>query len=61
MGFAQIAILAFCLVVLLCAANQHGQPCRGQVNFWITLAVVCGNIITLSFGGFFDGVINFAM
>ena len=54
-GVAKLLIIAFYLIVLLFASNQHGKPWRGSVNFWVVLTVVAANFITLVFGGFFTG------
>lgn len=58
---AKLLILTFYLVILLFASNQHGKPWRGNVNFWVVLTIVAANLVTLVFGGFFDGIFNFAV
>lgn len=61
MGFAQISIILLYVVALCFAANQHGKARKGNVNFWITLTVVCANVATLAFGGFFTNAFNFVL
>lgn len=61
MGFAQVSILLLSVVALCFAANQHGKPRKGSVNFWITLTMVCFNVVILAFGGFFTGAFNFTL
>ena len=58
-GVSKLFIIAFYLVVLLFASNQHKKPLRGMVNFWVVLTVVAANFVTLVFGGFFTGFFNF--
>lgn len=60
-GVAKLLIIAFYLVVLLFASNQHGKAWKGNVNFWIVLAIVVANFVTLVFGGFFTGFFNFSV
>ena len=60
-GVAKLLIIAFYLVVLLFASNQHGKAWKGNVNFWVVLTVVAANFVTMVFGGFFDGFFNFAV
>lgn len=61
MGFAQVIILLASVAVLCMDANQHGNERKGEVNFWITLLFICLNIAALSFGGFFEGALNFTL
>ena len=60
-GVAKLLIIAFYFAVLLMASNQHKEPLRGTVNFWVVLTIVAANFVTLVFGGFFDGFFNFAV
>ena len=60
-GVAKLIIIVFYLCVLLLASNQHGKAWRGDVNFWVVLAVVVANFVVLSVGGFFDGFLNFGV
>lgn len=60
-GAAKLIIIVFYLCVLLLASNQHGKAWRGNVNFWVVLAVVAANFVVLSVGGFFDGFLNFGV
>lgn len=53
MGIFQYAIMAWFMVILLIASNQHGKQLHGRVNFWVTLAIVAVNVAALAFGGFF--------
>lgn len=58
---AKLIIIAYYLCVLLLASNQHGKAWRGNVNFWVVLAVVSANFVVLSVGGFFAGLLNFGV
>ena len=60
-GVAKLVIIVFYLCVLLLASNQHGKAWRGNVNFWVILAIVAANFVTLIFGGFFNGFLNFGV
>ena len=60
-GVAKLVIIVFYLCVLLMASNQHGKAWKGDVNFWVVLAVVAANFVVLSVGGFFDGFLNFGV
>lgn len=60
-GVAKLIIIVFYLCVLLLASNQHGKAWKGDVNFWVVLAVVAANFVVLSVGGFFDGFLNFGV
>lgn len=60
-GVAKLIIIVFYLCVLLLASNQHGKAWKGKVNFWVVLAIIAANLVALTFGGFFDGFINFAV
>lgn len=60
-GVAKLIIIVFYLCVLLLASNQHGKAWRGDVNFWVVLAIVAANFVVLSVGGFFDGFLNFGV
>lgn len=60
-GVAKFIIIVFYLCVLLLASNQHGKAWKGNVNFWVVLAVVAANFVVLSIGGFFDGFLNFGV
>lgn len=60
-GVAKLIIIVFYLCVLLLASNQHGKAWKGNVNFWVVLAVVAANFVVLSVGGFFDGFLNFGV
>lgn len=60
-GVAKLIIIVFYLCVLLMASNQHGKAWKGDVNFWVVLAVVAANFVVLSVGGFFDGFLNFGV
>lgn len=55
---AKFIIIVFYLCVLLLASNQHGKSWKGNVNFWVVMAVVAANFVVLSVGGFFDGFLN---
>ena len=50
---AKYIMLAWFLVVLLIASNQHGKPRKGDVNFWVDFGVVAVQVIVLAIGGFF--------
>lgn len=60
-GVAKLVIIIFYFAVLLMASNQHGKAWRGNVNFWVVLTIVAANLVTLAFGGFFDGFFNFTV
>ena len=60
-GVAKLIIIVFYLCVLLLASNQHGKAWKGNVNFWVVLAVVAANFVVLSVGGFFYGFLNFGV
>lgn len=60
-GVAKLVIILFYLCVLLLASNQHGKAWKGNVNFWVVLAIIAANFVALTFGGFFDGFLNFAV
>lgn len=60
-GVAKLVIILFYLVVLLMASNQHGKAWRGNINFWVVFAIVAANLVVLTFGGFFNGFLNFAV
>lgn len=60
-GVAKLIIIVFYLCVLLLASNQHGKAWKGDVNFWVVLAIVAANFVVLSVGGFFDGFLNFGV
>lgn len=60
-GVAKLIIIVFYVCVLLLASNQHGKAWKGDVNFWVVLAVVAANFVVLSVGGFFDGFLNFGV
>lgn len=60
-GVAKFIIIVFYFCVLLLASNQHGKAWKGNVNFWVVLAVVAANFVVLSVGGFFDGFLNFGV
>lgn len=60
-SIAKIVIVIFYLCVLMLASNQHGKAWKGNVNFWVVLAVVAANFIMLSVGGFFDGLVNLGL
>ena len=60
-GVAKLVIIIFYLCVLLLVSNQHGKSWKGNVNFWVVLAVVAANFVVLSVGGFFTGFLNFGV
>lgn len=60
-GVAKLVIILFYLAVLLLASNQHGKSWKGNVNFWVVFAIIAANFVALTFGGFFDGFLNFAV
>lgn len=60
-GVAKLIIIVFYLCVLLLASNQHGKAWKGDINFWVVLAVVAANFVVLAVGGFFDGFLNFGV
>ena len=54
MQACQIIMLAIMFINLLVAANAHGKPKEGRVDFW---SILIGQIILFSllmFGGFFN-------
>lgn len=60
-GVAKLIIIVFYLCVLLLASNQYGKAWKGDINFWVVLAVVAANFVVLAVGGFFDGFLNFGV
>lgn len=60
-GVAKLMIIVFGLCILLLAANRHGKEWKGRINFWAALAIVGANYVALTFGGFFNGFINFGV
>src|SRR4051812_49812679 len=55
MLFAQIAMLVLMAIGILLAANRHGQPETGTVNFWTTAVANLITFVLIYFaGGFSD-------
>lgn len=53
MGFAQIVILLWFMVMLLIASNRHGKRVNSEWNFWVVLGAVVAQFVVLMIGGFF--------
>ena len=52
-GIFQIIYLALLAIGLLAAANQHGKPKTGTIDFFITLFASAVSFCIFYLGGFF--------
>lgn len=58
MSTAQIVLLAITAIAMLLHANKHGQPKKGNENFWIYLVSVSIGQAILYWGGWYDNLLK---